>query len=145
MTRSTPAAVAPAPVEQNDLTRRRQMSHVSLEIPTVRSRSLGAGRAATRHRRGFRRWVIRLIAPLAGGVPSLEDHDQTMACRFHPVLQLDQFALKTDQFAEIDASERAIGCIELLPDGFFLQGEFELLVQIVDEFAAHLHTLAFFR
>ena len=38
-------AVVPAAVEQHDLAGRRQMLDVALEVPLVRSRSVGAGSA----------------------------------------------------------------------------------------------------
>ena len=55
--------VIPAAIEDDDLTRRREVLHVALQINLVFSRSDGVGRATTRKTRGLTRSVIALIAP----------------------------------------------------------------------------------
>lgn len=45
---------------------------------------------------------MRLMAPLAGCITSFEQHHQLELVMHDPVLQLDQFALQTDQLAEVE-------------------------------------------
>ena len=75
----------------------------------VRSRSVGAGSAAIRATRG----VEELCHPfdraaLAGGVPPLEEHDQTPALGAHPFLDLDQFCLQPEQLAFVEPPRQTV-------------------------------------
>ena len=69
----------------------------------MRSRSFGAGSAATRQIARIEPLGDALDdAALAGGVAALEDHHDLELLVLHPVLQLDQFALQPEQLLEID-------------------------------------------
>jgi hypothetical protein len=86
--------VVPGAVEQHDLARGRQLGDVTLEVPL---RALALGRCGERDDAGdagvevLRHSFDR--AALAGGIASLEHHDQALALGPHPLLGLDQFGL----------------------------------------------------
>jgi hypothetical protein len=91
-------AVVPAAVEQHDLPGRGQMLDVPLEVPLG---ALALGRLGQRHDpRDARVEVLRDPfdrAALARRVPALEDHHEPGALGPHPLLQLHQLRLQTQQ------------------------------------------------
>jgi hypothetical protein len=101
-------AVVPRAVEEHDLAARRQVRHITLEIPLA---ALALGRSRQRHHAGDAR-VEPLgdaldHATLAGGIAAFEKHHDLGFCVLHPVLQLDQLRLQPEQLAQVgDAIDR---------------------------------------
>ena len=87
--------VVPGPVEQHDLSARRQVLDIALEVPLA---LLALGRLVQRHHaRAARVEVLGEPldgAALAGSVPALEQHDDLLAGLLHPLLHLQQFDLQ---------------------------------------------------
>ena len=75
-------AVVPGAVEQHDVAAGRQVGDVALEVPLA---ALGLGRLGERDGAGVARVEARQeaadAAALAGGVASLEQHDEALAAR----------------------------------------------------------------
>ena len=135
-------AVVPTAVEQDDLAGCGQVRHVALEVPLGSLAVVGRGQG---HDAGDAR--VQALgdalddAPLACRVATLEQDHRLVSRRHHPLLQLHQFALQPEQFAEVllpcapvllalfgaarDAIERAI-----------LEFEFELLVVAILQIVA---------
>ena len=103
MTCSTPGAVVPGAVEQDDLAGRGQVRDVALVVPLGllalgRRRECGDAHDA-------RAEVLRDPldgAALAGGVATLEDHDHPGSRRLGPELDLDQLGLEAEQLGLVD-------------------------------------------
>ena len=89
--------VVPGAVEQGELTGRRQMGDIALEIPLG---PLALVRLGESHdARGARIHVLHVAldrAALARGIAALEQHDDPLAALLDPALRLEQFALQLD-------------------------------------------------
>ena len=89
-------AVVPGAVEHRDLAARRQMLHVALEIPLS---ALDVAGLLERHdARTARIQVLHETfdrATLAGGVATLEQHDDAFSGFLHPGLQFQQLDLQS--------------------------------------------------
>ena len=107
----------------------------------MRSRSLGAGSAATRQTRGVEALGDALDDPaLAGGVAALEEDDHLELFVLDPVLQLHQFALHPEQLLEVDTPiERSGfrmfgGLVEQPRQPVVIDFQLELFVEAVEHF-----------
>jgi hypothetical protein len=91
-------AVVPAAVEQHDLAGRRQVLHITLEIPLrllALCRHGQSNRACGARVHEFDDPLDRTALP--GGVPSLEEHEQARPRRSHPFLHLHKFLLQASE------------------------------------------------
>ncbi len=106
--------VVPAPVEDRDLARGRQLGDVALEVPLA---ALALGRRGQsddpRHAR------VEVLgdpldhAALACGVAALEDDDEPLALRPHPLLQLHELRLEALELALVELARDLRGVVVL--------------------------------
>ena len=113
-----PGPVVPRAVEHDDLARRGQMRHVTLEVPLS---PLPLGRLGQRHDRGPAR--VQVLgealdrAALAGRVAALEDDHDALPGGLHPVLQLDQLDLERPLEVLVLGPRHLLGVRVVLPPG----------------------------
>ena len=105
-------AVVPAPVEEHDLARGRQVRDVALEVPLA---LLALGRRRQRDdARNARVEVLRDAldrAALAGGVAALEEDHEPHAGRLHPHLQLHELRLEAQQLLLVELARHLRGVV----------------------------------
>ncbi|MPN05705.1 hypothetical protein SDC9_152958 [bioreactor metagenome] len=113
-------AVVPTAVQQHDLAARRQVLHITLEVPLA----LLGGRWFLQRHHARAAWVQVLHealdrAALARRVASLEDDDQALAGFLHPGLELEQLHLQPELLVLVDrtAHKVAIRVSALAPTG----------------------------
>ena len=103
-------AVVPGPVEQGDLAGRRQLLDVPLEVPLG---PLALRRRRQRDDAGHPRVEVLRDpldgAALAGGVAALEDDDQPLPGRGHPLLQGDELGLQPQELALVGLARHPLG------------------------------------
>ena len=104
-----PGAVVPRPVEQHDLAGGRQVGDVALEVP-LRPLPLGRrGQGDDAGDAGVQVLRDALDRPaLAGRVAALEDDDDALPRRAHPLLELDELALEPQQLGLVAGARHAV-------------------------------------
>ena len=113
-----PGAVVPRAVEHDDLAGRRQVRHVTLEVPLP---ALTLGRDVERDHPGVP--GVQVLhealdgAPLAGGIAALEDQHDPVPGVLDPVLQLEQLDLQLPLLVVVLLTAQTFGVGIFLPPG----------------------------